>query len=461
MADLTVLAVDIGAESGRVMAMHFDGVTLVAEEIHRFPNIPVQVGTVLYWDALRLFSEIQTGIQKGKSLNPASLGIDTWGVDFGLLDMDGQLLGNPVHYRDQRTKGMMDFVFERIPREDIFSQTGIQFMQINTLYQLASLVHNNSAQLTSAHTFLTIPDVFNYWLTGVKACEFTNATTTQLFNPTTGDWAWDILQEVGIPERIFPQVIQPGTLLGEYEGISVIAPACHDTGSAVAAIPTRTTNSAYISSGTWSLVGLEVEHPFLNQVALEANVTNEGGVEGTFRLLKNVMGLWILQQCRQSWGGGDSYQYLIDLAAEASSAHAIFNVDDPAFLPPGDHPSLIRSMCEGTGQPIPTTKGQVVRCVLESLAARYRVVLDRLTWLTGKSVEAIHIVGGGGQNRLLNEMTANATGITVAAGPTEATIYGNALVQLIALSEIRDIAEGREMLAATIQPEIYIPQIDL
>jgi rhamnulokinase len=232
------------------MAMHFDGALLVAEEIHRFPNIPVQVGDVLFWDALRLFSEIQAGIQKGKSLNPASLGIDTWGVDFGLLGMDGQLLGNPVHYRDQRTKGMMDFVFERIPREDIFSQTGIQFMQINTLYQLASLVHNNSAQLTSAHTFLTIPDLFNYWLTGVKACEFTNATTTQLFNPTTGDWAWDVLREVGIPERIFPQVIQPGTRLGEYDSISVIAPACHDTGSAVAAIPTRTTNSAYISSGT-------------------------------------------------------------------------------------------------------------------------------------------------------------------------------------------------------------------
>lgn len=458
MANLTVLAIDIGAESGRVMAMHFDGNAIQVEEIHRFPNTPVFAAGVLYWDVLRIFSEILTGIRKGKAYNPTSLGIDAWGVDFGLLDKQGGLLSNPVHYRDRRTAGIMDYVFERIPRDKIFNLTGIQFMEINTLYQLASLVQSNSTQLTNAVTLLTIPDLFNYWLTGEKVCEFTNATTTQVFNPNTGDWAWEVIRKVGIPEIIFPTVIQPGTGIGDFEGIQVIAPASHDTGSAVAAIPARNERFSYISSGTWSLVGQEVNHPIINPAALEANLTNEGGVEGTFRLLKNVMGLWILQQCRQTWGGTDTYPDLLDMAAEIAPSKSIFEVDDPVFLPPGDHSGLIQTRCKASGHPVPETKGEIVRCVLESLAVKYRAVHEALVGLTGKNVEVIHIVGGGAQNHLLNQMTAEVTNIPVAAGPIEATIYGNALVQLIALGEIRDIAEGRNMLADSIEAEVYLPR---
>lgn len=458
MAELTVLAVDLGAESGRVMAVHFNGESLRFEEVHRFPNIPVRVVGTLHWDILRLWNEIQLGIRKGKVHNPCSLGVDTWGVDYALLDAQGNMLGNPVHYRDSRTDGMMDYVYRRVSKEEIFMQTGIQFMAINTLYQLASMVKTGSPQLAAASKFLTIPDLLNYWLTGVQGCEYTNATTTQMLNPKTYNWAVQILNALGIPESIFPEVIEPGTLLGEYEGIRVVAPACHDTGSAVAAVPTQNDKSAYISSGTWSLVGQEVKEPVLTQAALAANVTNEGGVEDTIRLLKNVMGLWIIQQCRSVWGSGDTYAELVELAEAALPNRSYINVDDPAFLPPGDHPTLIREMCRSSNQPVPGTKGEVVRCVLESLAFRYRSVLEILVSLSGLAVEVIHIVGGGCQNEMLNQMTASATGIPVAAGPVEATVCGNALVQLIALEEIGNISEGREILSKSLGLRHYDPQ---
>ena len=457
MVELTVLAVDLGAESGRVMAVHFNGESLRFEEVHRFPNIPVRVGGTLHWDILRLWNEIQLGIRKGKVHNPCSLGVDTWGVDYALLDAQGTMLGNPVHYRDSRTDGMMDYVYRRVSQEEIFMQTGIQFMAINTLYQLASMVKIGSPQLAAASKFLTIPDLFNYWLTGVQGCEYTNATTTQMLNPKTYNWADQILNALGIPESIFPEVIEPGTLLGEYEGIRVVAPACHDTGSAVAAVPTQNDKSAYISSGTWSLVGQEVKEPVLTQAALAANVTNEGGVENTIRLLKNVMGLWIIQQCRLVWGSGDTYAELVELAEAALPNRSYISVDDPAFLPPGDHPTLIREMCRSSNQPVPGTKGEVVRCVLESLAFRYRSVLETLVSLSGLAVEVIHIVGGGCQNEMLNQMTASATGIPVAAGPVEATVCGNALVQLIALEEIGNISEGREILSKSLGLRHYEP----
>ncbi|MBK7894053.1 MAG: rhamnulokinase [Anaerolineaceae bacterium] len=461
MAMKTVLAVDLGAESGRVMAVHFDGHRLELEELHRFPNTTVTLNGTLHWNFLRLWDDIQTGIAKGKGLNPASIGVDTWGVDFGLLDKQGSLIGNPVHYRDGRTSGMMEAAFSKTPQATIFAQTGIQFMPINTLYQLLSLVESGSPQLQIAHTFLTAPDLLNYWLTGATVCEFSNATTTQLFNPTTGTWATELMDELGIPSHIFPEIVPPGTKLGRYDGIPVIAPACHDTGSAVAAVPTKTADFAYISSGTWSLVGLEVPQPILTPEALAANVTNEGGVYGTYRLLKNVMGLWILQQCRATWAAaGQEYSYgqLVQLAEQAEPLQAIFNPNDARFLPPGDHPQHIRDICQQTGQPVPQTVGAVVRSVLESLALAYREVLERVQAVSHQPVSTLHIVGGGTQNGLLNQLTANATGLPVVAGPIEATVMGNALVQLIALGEIANLNEARHIVAGLAELQLYEPE---
>ena len=432
------------------MAVGFDGRRLHLEELHRFLNPLTTVGGTIYWDILHLWREIQAGIEKGKALKPASIGVDTWGIDFGLLDEQGELIGNPVNYRDSRTEGMMEAVFSRVPKDEVFERTGIQFITINTLYHMMSMVEAGSPQLDIAHTFLTIPDLLNYFLTGARVCEYSNATTTQMLNPATGTWALDMLERLGIPTHIFPEIVPSGTRLGEYEGIPVIAPACHDTGSAVAAVPADTSNFAYISSGTWSLVGLETPHAIINARALAANASNEGGVYGTSRLLKNVMGLWIVQQCRATWanaGNTFSYADLADLAAAAPALQTFIFPDDPAFLQPGDHPAIIRQMCEWSGQPVPSSEGEVVRCVLESLALRYREVIHSLADCAGQSVEAIHIVGGGSQNELLNQMTADATGLPVMAGPVEATVIGNALVQLITLGELKDLREARQLIA--------------
>jgi rhamnulokinase len=460
MTPQTVLAVDLGAESGRVMAVHYDGHSLQLEELNRFWNGPVPVRGMLHWNFLHLWQSIQAGIEKGKAHQPASLGVDTWGVDFALLDGAGELIGNPVHYRDPRTEGMMDWVFERAPRAEVFAQTGIQFLPFNTLYQLASLVRSASPQLSIAQTFLTAPDLLNYWLTGEKVCEFTNATTTQFYNPTTGDWAYDLLDAVGAPTHILPQIVPPGTRLGHYEGIPVVAPACHDTGSAVAAVPTATDRYAYISSGTWSLVGLEVTDAIIDAAALAANVTNEGGVYGTYRLLKNVMGLWILQQCRSTWQAqGHTYSYpeLVAMAESAPPLRSLVDPDDSRFLAPGDHPSRVQQFCHETGQPVPESHAEIARCVFESLALRYRQVLERLLALSDKRADVIHIVGGGSQNELLNQMTADATGLPVLAGPVEATVIGNALVQLIALGEVADIHQGRQLVAQMSNLKRYEP----
>ena len=442
------MAVDLGAESGRVEAAHYDGRSIRLEELHRFSNTPVIARGRMYWDFLLLWRNIQDGIQKARGLKPASIGLDTWGVDFALLDAQGELVGNPVHYRDGRTEGMMEKVFARVPQAEIFSQTGIQFLPINTLYQMMSLTEGDSRQLEVAETFLTAPDLLNYWLTGAKVCEFSNATTTQMLSARTVSWATDLLEALGIPTRIFPDVVPPGTRLGEYQGIPVIAPACHDTGSAVAAVPTDTENYAYISSGTWSLVGLEVDEPVISEAAFMANVTNEGGVYGTYRLLKNVMGLWILQQCRNTWrqeGTKHDYGELVAMAGSAPPLVSIINPNSSTFLAPGNHPQRIRDLCRESGQRVPESKGEIVRTVLESLALAYRDVLETLIEVSGRKVEVIHIVGGGSQNALLNQMTADAAGIPVVAGPVEATVTGNALVQLIALGELQDIRQARQL----------------
>lgn len=460
MTTKDVLAVDLGAESGRVIRVGFDGSQFHFEEIHRFPNIPVQVQGTLHWDVLRLWHEITTGIHTAGT-NVAGIGLDTWGVDFALLDRNGQLLANPVHYRDGRTDGMMEWVFDRVPRRTVFERTGIQFMVINTLYQLASLVRYNSPLLDAAATLLPIPDLFNYWLSGAKSGEFSHISTSQCYNPRARNWDFETLQALGIPRHIFPPIIQPGTHIGDYHGIPVIAPACHDTGSAVVGVPTTTPDFAYLSSGTWSLIGLEVTEPVINDAAYAANVTNEGGAYGTFRLLKNVMGLWLAQQCRVTWqqqGQDYNYDQLTYEANQSVPFRSLVDPDDPAFLPPGDMPARIREFCQRTGQPLPETIGQMMRAVYESLALKYRYALEKLVSLTGRNVDRLHIIGGGSQNRLLNQMTADATGRVVIAGPVEATALGNAIVQFITLGELDHIAQAREILRQTMGTELFTPR---
>jgi rhamnulokinase len=458
---LNFAAVDLGAESGRVMLCHFDGSALALEEAHRFPNIPVQVTGTLHWDILRLWSEIKHGLavcgrQAGGPLT--SIGVATWAVDFGLVGRDGALLGNPVHYRDARTQGMIEAACARVPRAEIFAQTGIQFLPINTLYQLLSLAAVGSPALEAAATLLTIPDLLNYWLSGVAVNEFTNATTTQCYNPNTGQWAWDLLNRLGLPRRIFGPIVQPGTNLGplrpdlaaelDLPAVPIIAPATHDTGSAVAAAPLTDGGSIYLSSGTWSLMGVELPQPVITQRSLAYNFTNEGGVNGTFRLLKNIMGLWLVQECRRTWANqGEDYGYaqLTALAEQAAPLVSLVDVADERFFAPGDMPARIQATCRDSGQLVPESVGEIVRCALESLAFEYRLVAERLDELTGRYLPAIHIIGGGAQNTLLNTFTANATGRRVVAGPVEATALGNVLVQAVAGGHLASIAEGREL----------------
>ena len=472
-----LLALDLGAESGRAMLGQFDGGRLQLSEVHRFTNSPVRLpdsqgqGTRLHWDILRLWTEMMHGLglasQRGAL---AGMGLDTWGVDFGLLDQQGVLIGNPYHYRDDRTDGMMEEAFHRIPRQDVFAQTGIQFMQLNTLYQLLSMVLRKSPALEHARTFLTMPDVFNYWLTGRKVCEFTIATTTQCYNPIAKDWARPMLEKLGIPSHIFPEIVPPGTRLGtlttslaeamNIAPIPVIAPACHDTGSAVAAVPSQNPNHIWISSGTWSLIGTTVAEPLINAQSLDFNLTNEGGVNGTFRLLKNVTGLWLVQECRRTWalqGQEYSYDELTALAEKAAPLQSFLDPDAGDFLKPGDMPVRMRAFCTRTGQPVPENPGALVRCALESLALKYRWVLERLEALLGRHMEVIHIVGGGTKNRLLNQLTANATGRPVITGPVEATAIGNLLMQGIALGEIASADEAREIVCRSFEVETFEP----
>jgi rhamnulokinase len=484
---LNFLALDLGAESGRAMLGQFDGQRLQLAEAHRFANGPVCLpsdgtGYRLHWDVLRLWSEIKCGIALAAQQREgelASVGLDTWGVDFGLLDRSGALLGNPYHYRDSRTDGMVEEAFRRAGREEIFQRTGIQFMQLNSLYQLLSMVVGESPLLEIAEMFLTMPDLFNYWLTGRKVCEFSIATTTQCYDPrlsppsgggVRGGWAKSMLESLSIPTHIFPEIVPPGTILSDLlpqvaeevgTRVPVIAPACHDTGSAVATVPAEGADFAYISSGTWSLMGAELAEPVINADSLAYNFTNEGGVGGTFRFLKNIMGLWLVQESRRTWAGQGkslSYDELTQMAAEAEPLRAIVDPDDGDFLKPGDMPARIRAFCKRTGQPVPESKGAIVRCALESLALKYRWTLERLEEMLERRLEPIHIIGGGTQNRLLNQLAADATGRHVMTGPIEATAIGNVLVQMMALGHIGSLAEGRQIVCASFDVETYEPQ---
>lgn len=470
------LAVDLGAESGRVVAALFDGERVELREQHRFRNGPVSVSGTLRWDLVNLWREIQTGLAKAASEfgdSIVSIGVDTWGVDYVLLSETEELLGLPYCYRDSRTDGLMAHCFTQVPREEIFSQTGLQFMEINTLYQLVAMNQKNPKLMEQAATFLMIPDFLNWLLCGSRVVEFTNATTTQCFNATTRDWAFDLLNRLGLPSQMFPQVVDPGTKLGTLreevarqagmKRIDVIAPATHDTGSAVVAVPTELTGSArwaYISSGTWSLMGLEIPEAILTRRALELNVTNEGGVDGTYRLLKNIMGLWLVQQCRASFardGRDHDYSTLTSLAADEPAFRSLIDPDDSRFLSPDDMPAAIAAFCRETEQPVPENDGQFIRCCLESLALKYRRVLGWLQELSGETVEVVHIVGGGTKNTLLNQFTADACGCPVVTGPVEGTALGNVLIQARAMGQIGSLAEIRSVVRASSDLVRYEP----
>lgn len=460
------LALDLGAESGRAIIGNLSAGKLTLTETHRFANQPVSLDSGLHWDVDSLWREIKHGIalssQKAKL---ESLGVDTWGVDFGLLDEAGNLLALPYHYRDSRTDHILEKAFQRVSREEIFAQTGIQFLQFNSLYQLLAMALAGDPALAKARTFLTIPDLFNHWLSGSLTCEFTNATTTQCYNPLARAWANPLFTAMGIPPEIFPPVCNPGTLLGNLlpsvaqetgaRPVPVIAPACHDTGSAVAAVPAENADFAWLSSGTWSIMGVEVSQPNVTPQALVHNFTNEGGVFGTWRLSKNIMGLWLVQQCKRLWGL--SYDELTRLAAQARPFLAVIDPDSSCFLHPADMAEAICAYCRDSGQAAPQTRGEIVRVALESLALKYRLTLSHLEELSGKHFEPVHIIGGGTQNRLLNQLTADCIGRTVVAGPVEATATGNILMQAISLSHLASLADARAVVRRSFMVETYQP----
>jgi len=466
------LALDLGAESGRAIIGTINDGKLLLNEVHRFSNGPVRLPDGMHWDVLRLWSEIKTGIacavKNGTKLE--SMGLDTWGVDFALLDKNNALLSNPFHYRDTRTDGMLDEAFKRMPRAEIFTNTGIQFMQINTLYQLLAMSVQKSPMLDIAKTFVTIPDLFNYWLSGEITNEFTNATTTQCLDPRKRDWATPVLDALNIPAHLFKPITDSGTLIGTLlphiveetgaGGVRIVVPACHDTGSAVVAVPAQNQDFAWISSGTWSIMGAEVDKPSLSEKALEYNFTNEGGVFGTWRLSKNIMGLWLVQECRRTWqheGDDLSYDGITRLASEAKPFLAVIDPDHPTFLHAGDMPDRIRKYCMDTDQSVPQTKGEIIRVALESIALKYRWVLERLEELSGKHLDPIHIIGGGTKNKLLNQFTADSIGRVVVTGPVEATAIGNILMQSIGMKHIGSLGEAREIVRASFEPEVYEP----
>ena len=457
------LAIDLGAESGRAILGTLEKGKLALEELHRFPNTPVRLEAGLYWDTFRLFHEIQLSLAaagRERHLELDGIGVDTWGVDYGIFGSDGELIANPRHYRDERTDGMLERTFACVPKAQIFGETGIQFMQLNSLYQIYAAKLARSPGLANAKTLLFMPDLFNYWLTGVMKAERTIASTSQFYDPVRRTWASQLLSKLGLPELILPEIVEPGTKLGnlspwlaEWAGLKetpVFASAGHDTACAVAAVPGVGDDWCYISSGTWSLMGVEIDEPIINEQSMQLNYTNEIGVGGKVRLLKNIAGLWLLQECKRSWaaeGMDYSYDELTKLAGEARPHVA--KLDPDAFLHPGNMPTKIAGWCKEHGQPVPQTAGEFCRTILESLAERYRQVLENLQTLTGRRINTIHIVGGGSRNMLLNRLVAQATGRRVVAGPVEATALGNILVQAIGSGALKDLDEARAVVRAS------------
>jgi rhamnulokinase len=463
------LALDLGAESGRAILARLHSGVLTTQEIHRFKNEPVEYGGSLHWDVTRLWWEVRKALLGLEELELAGIGVDAWGVDYALLGERGELLQNPYHYRDARTNGVMQDVFRKVAKEEIYSATGIQFMPINTLYQLYAAVRDTPALLKAAERLVMIPDLVHYWLTGNAVCEFTNATTTQLVNPATRTWATELMRRLELPTHLVAEIVEPGTQVGTLlpsisrnsalSATRVIAPATHDTGSAVAAISARD-GTAFLSSGTWSLLGTELDAPVISPEALRHNFTNEGGVNGTTRLLKNVMGLWMLQCCRQSWtarGQSCDHLELMELAAREDSFRCLVDPDHGSFLRPSDMPAAIDQFCAKTHQPSPKSVGGYVRAILESLAFKYRLVLRNLEQLIGRRIHQIRVIGGGSKNRLLNQMTADATGRKLLAGPAEATALGNVAIQILATGGASSLKEVRQIIDRSYPVEGFEP----
>lgn len=477
MSEKNFLAIDLGASSGRAVLGRVTAGKLELRELHRFPNLPVEACGVLYWDTLGIFREVCEGIRLGWQESGGSLagvGIDTWGVDFGLLDERGRLIGNPAHYRDRRNQGAMEAVCERIGPERLYAATGLQLLPFNTLFQLYAMKEQGWTELDRAATLLMTPDLLAYFLCGRKASEFTIASTTQFLDPTTRGWAHGLLAELGLPGRILPDIVAPGTVLGPLtrripgvpEGVlPVIAPAAHDTGSAVAAVPvTAGKGWAYISSGTWSLMGIESGRPILTETARRHNFTNEGGVGG-FRFLKNITGLWPVQECRRMWslqdGREPGYDELQAEAGKAAPLARFIDPDHPSFMLPDDMTAAIKTFCEATGQTAPRNRGEFVRCVIESLALKYAATKAQLEECSGGRIEVVHVVGGGSQDRLLNQLAADAMGVPVVAGPVEATAIGNLLVQAMAAGAVERLAAGRALVESSFPQERYEPRPDV
>jgi len=468
-----ILAFDLGASSGRAMLGRIVDGKIEVEELHRFSNDPVQVGDRLHWDILRLYHEIKMGLLKAKhqGIELHSMAIDSWAVDFGFIGKDGELLGNPYHYRDRHTEAAMESLFAEIPAAVIFARTGIQFLSFNTIYQLYALKQANSHLLKEGKRFLMIPDLLRYFLTGQMHNEFSNATTTQLFNPIEGTWDTELLRMLDLPTSWFGKVLKPGMQAGVIQAsvceelgipsIPVYAVAEHDTGSAVAAVPATEKSFAYLSCGTWSLMGTEVDQPVMHHLAQKLNFTNEGGVADTYRLLKNIMGLWILQECRREWErAGQSYSFpeLVQMSVAAKPLAVFIDPDDAMFMPPGDMPTRIVQYCSQTGQQAPQTAGEIVRCILESLALKYRHVFELTERLSGQSFNGLHMVGGGIQNTLLCQWTSNAIGKPVWAGPSEGSAIGNLVVQWIAQGKYTDIWEARRAIRDSFPMTTYEPE---
>jgi rhamnulokinase len=469
---MIALAIDLGASSGKAVAGRLDGARLHVEEVHRFANDPVRVAGRLHWDILRLLHELKQGVRAAGHAGQGmvtSIGIDAWGLDFGLLDHQGELVGNPYHYRDEQWQGAMADVLAIVPRAEIFARTGIQFMPINTLYQLFAMQQRNASALDRASSLLMIPDLLRYFLSGEQSSECTEASTTQFLGLVTGDWDRPLLERLGLPTRLLTPVVPPASLAGQLRldvaedvgtgPIPVVAVAGHDTASAVAAIPAAEP-FAYLSCGTWSLLGTELAQPVVTDQALAWNFTNERGVGGTYRLLKNIMGLWLVEGCRRAWEDSGCWPGYDAIAAAAVAAPAFLtwvDPDDPRFLNPRDMPKAVVSYCQDTGQPVPDTPGAIMRCILESLALTYRLVLERTEHLAGRCFPGLHIVGGGTRNETLLQFTADAIGRPVWSGPAEATAIGNVLCQLLAQGRIATVAEGRELVRTSFSIAAFEP----
>lgn len=467
------IAFDIGASNGRCVVGKFDGENLQLEIINRFENCYIRVHEHLYWDVLRLFQNVKNSLRiasKTYKNELASIGVDTWGVDFGLLDEKGYLIGNPFCYRDSHTNGMMEEVFELVPKWEVFKTTGVQFMIVNTLYQLMAIVRDKSPTLEIAKTFLMMPDLINYWLTGRKTCEYTNASNTQCLDALTKDWAFSMLRNLAIPEHIFPEILEPGQVIEtlnpyiceelDLRDIPVIATATHDTAAAVAAVPAEVDNFAYLSSGTWGLLGVEIPSPILSRQVYEYNFGNEGGVFGTIRLLRNVVNMWFIQECLRVWrleGSDYSWEQVQQLAEQSQPFPAFIDPDEEEFLLPDFMPEAIQAYCKRTRQYVPQTHGEILRTILVSLAMKYRYNFDKLTSLLGAPPRVFHIIGGASRNHLLNQFTANALGKPVISGPSEATALGNIIIQMITTGDLRDIREARSLLAKSFPTRMFDP----